>query len=312
MSTDNDNLTLKTGAGRLWSDAAKILCFASDRPQWVNLTLQLDARGCRSPRLEWVSTATDLISHVHESEFDIIVLAIARVNHFESDVRPLLQSIRTSGNHDPVLLLSEQIHPRELARCYDANVEFLQSSLFWDSPALVPAIERSRRRHQLARDHQIWGRERQQKLQQEQRDSERILEQQRQMLNDLRSLAQATEHDEVPLERGTSQFSSVPVLPSPRNLSHDLKTYYAALLKSYVVMGTGSLAEEIQQVVLQIEMCDLSVRETMALHLEQVEELVRGLGNRSSRHVMNRADMLILELLMHLVEARRGSGGKQG
>ncbi|MAT15324.1 MAG: hypothetical protein CMJ46_08655 [Planctomyces sp.] len=296
-----------------WSAAARLLCFASERPHWVNLTLQLDARGCRSPRLEWVSTEADLIAQVHEHEFDILILAIAHVNHFESQVQPLVQSIRTSGNLDPVLLLSEQIQPRELARCYEANVEFLQSSLYWDAPALVPAIERARRRLQLAREHQTWGRERQQKLQQDHRDSERILEQQRRMLDDLRSLAHAAELDRDPPEYG----SDARPRSAERNFFTELKSYYAALLRSYVVMGTGSLSEEIRQVVLQIEMCNLSVRETMALHLEQVEELVRGLGNRSSRHVMNRADMLILELLMHLAETRRGGvgqpeDGKQG
>ena len=36
-----------------------------------------------------------------------------------------------------------------------------------------------------------------------------------------------------------------------------------------------------------------------------LEELVHGLGSRSTRHVMTRADLLSLELMMHLAEGYR-------
>ena len=36
-----------------------------------------------------------------------------------------------------------------------------------------------------------------------------------------------------------------------------------------------------------------------------VEELVHGLGARSSRHVMSRADLLGLEVMVHLAEGYR-------
>ena len=38
------------------------------------------------------------------------------------------------------------------------------------------------------------------------------------------------------------------------------------------------------------------------VHLQVLEELVRGLGSRSTRHVMNRADLLVLELLLHIAD----------
>ena len=36
-----------------------------------------------------------------------------------------------------------------------------------------------------------------------------------------------------------------------------------------------------------------------------LEEMIHGLGSRSARHVMNRADMLILEVMIHLTEQYR-------
>jgi hypothetical protein len=44
----------------------------------------------------------------------------------------------------------------------------------------------------------------------------------------------------------------------------------------------------------------------MRLHLRVLEELLNGLGNRSTRHAMTRADMLILEVMINLAERYRG------
>ena len=49
----------------------------------------------------------------------------------------------------------------------------------------------------------------------------------------------------------------------------------------------------------------LTPAQGMQLHLHVLEELVHGLGERSTRHVMTRADLLVMELMMHLAEAYR-------
>jgi hypothetical protein len=41
------------------------------------------------------------------------------------------------------------------------------------------------------------------------------------------------------------------------------------------------------------------------LHLHVLEELVHGLGTRSTRHVMTRADLLAMEIMIHLAEKYR-------
>ena len=43
-------------------------------------------------------------------------------------------------------------------------------------------------------------------------------------------------------------------------------------------------------------------REALELHLDRVDSLVSGLGNRSTRHVLDRADLLALELVVHVGE----------
>ncbi|MEZ6047690.1 MAG: hypothetical protein R3C11_19345 [Planctomycetaceae bacterium] len=310
MSKTTSTLHFNDGKPSIWREETQILCLAAERPAWVNLTLQLDNRGCHSPRLETVSTESELLNLVHEHEYDVLIFAFRRLTNFEAEVGNLLRSIRLSGNSDPVLLLVEQMPAQTLASCYEADIEFLHTSLFWDSPALVFALERARLRHRMQEEHLAWGRERKQKLIQEKKESERILEQQRNMLSDLKSLARSDIlADELTDPSFSRQLEVHPsqsrALSGTSTIVTELTRYYAALLKSYVVMGTGSLNEEIKEVAFQIEMSGLSIRETMALHLEQVEALMTGLGNRSSRHIMSRADLLILELMMHLAEQKK-------
>ena len=48
--------------------------------------------------------------------------------------------------------------------------------------------------------------------------------------------------------------------------------------------------------------------EALQLHLRSVEGLVKGLGNRSARHVMARADLLAVEMMTHLAHRSQGTG----
>jgi len=50
---------------------------------------------------------------------------------------------------------------------------------------------------------------------------------------------------------------------------------------------------------------NVSAQRTLALHVRVLEELVQGLGNRSARHVINRADLLVLEVMGHLADGYR-------
>ena len=50
---------------------------------------------------------------------------------------------------------------------------------------------------------------------------------------------------------------------------------------------------------------NLSSQQLMLMHLQVLEEVVGALGNRSARHILNRADLLILEVMMHLAECYR-------
>jgi hypothetical protein len=70
-------------------------------------------------------------------------------------------------------------------------------------------------------------------------------------------------------------------------------------------MGSGNLNQEMATLADLLCAAGVGGSETMQLHLCVLEELVHGLGSRSARHVMNRADLLVLEVLIHVVENYR-------
>jgi hypothetical protein len=71
-------------------------------------------------------------------------------------------------------------------------------------------------------------------------------------------------------------------------------------------MGSGKLQSELRELAEELIAARISARQTMLLHLQVVEELVRGLGQRSARHLLTRADLLILELTIALADGYRG------
>jgi hypothetical protein len=85
--------------------------------------------------------------------------------------------------------------------------------------------------------------------------------------------------------------------------------HYASLLRSYVLMGSGSLAGEISEMTDRLVSALMPPHEALQLHLGCVESLIKGLGNRSARHVMARADLLAVEMMTHLAHRSQGTAG---
>jgi hypothetical protein len=70
-------------------------------------------------------------------------------------------------------------------------------------------------------------------------------------------------------------------------------------------MGAGNLADEMTTLATLLADAGVSAQRTMQLHVGVLEELIGSLGNRSARHVMNRADLLVLEVMAHLADGYR-------
>jgi hypothetical protein len=288
----------------------RLLCITPVEPSWTVLALLLDKYGCHEPQFRWCSRAAEALSVLREETFDCVIVGDTVPADGDPasllDVRSLLDAVATGGSAEPVLVISQRRDDDWLLDVSAFDCELLLTSVGWQSHALPVWIARAVARTHVARENQRLALADRRRSVRERDETEQLLEQQR------RILEVALEHTE--LESPTDDGGGRRTVPGPRvpQLPDQVNEYYQELLRTYVIMGSGSLAAEIRKLAQLLALAGLGPREALQVHLARVETLIRGLGSRSSRHVMNRADILALELLIHLGDCYRRESGARG
>lgn len=277
----------------------RLLFVSEQRPEWVGFALRLDAIGCAEPRLEWASSAEETLKQLRNNSYDCLLIQVDDASR--TTRRELLQAIRVSGCDEPIVLVSAIPDDYLALAACEFGAELLVSNSGWDSPALLSFVKRALQGQQLQEAHHRLEVENHRRLVRERDEAERLLNQQRSMVEELQTLVYPGEldlpADEEPPEKGVLEESG-----QEGQIPADIPEYYHELLRTYVIMGSGSLKEEILQIAELLAAARLTSRQVLEFHLQCVESIVRGLGNRSSRHVMSRADLLALEMMVHLGE----------
>jgi len=250
------------------------------------------------------------LSHLRDEVFDAVL-----VSHEPGvlDALDLVEGLRAGGNDEPMIVLGTAPSAQMSALCHEVGAdayccvaETTTRSLLW---TFARAIERS----QLIREHRRLVQIEQQRLAHEHQEAERLLAEQRQLIVELESLRDGRVGEAENGRGGDSldvaaSSSRLPLSPSPPlalDLPERLITHYRELLRAYVVMGAGNLAVEMSTLANLLTEADVSAQRTMQLHVHVLEELIGSLGNRSARHVMTRADLLVLEIMAHLADGYR-------
>jgi len=301
----------------------RLLCIGTRQPSWISLTLQLDAAGCLEPQFRWVSTSTEALTLLRDESFECVLICphTSQDNAAEDDAAvaktdslALVRAIRAAGCDDPVVFIARQLDDADWEEACRFECEILVSEKLWDSPALARLLKRAICRTELLRENHRLAVGNHRRLVRERDEAEHLLDQQRQIIAALETLSEPipiaeTDPADAPQSASSSPSSSTKLESSSEKVSTTMKeipeeisNHYRELLRTYVIMGSGSLGEEIAKVSEFLSVARMNPREAMQLHLRQVETLVRGLGNRSARHVMARADLMALELMMHLGE----------
>lgn len=281
----------------------RLLCISPEEPSWIGLTLQLDAEGCHEPRFRWVSCPSQAVAVLRDESFDCILLADEGRRAGDYDSVALLRAMRASGCNDPVVLLIPRLDDEFCAEVCHQDAELLVSPKLWDSKALLPVIKRAMCRLELIHENHRLASADHRRLARERDEAEQLLRQQRQIIQELQAASLSWPEAGDPDSRTPDPTDPQIFHAAASVLPESIKDYYHELLRTYVIIGSGSLSGEIMRLAEIFAVAGLSPRGALALHLERVESLVRGLGNRSARHVMARADLLALELMVHLGEA---------
>ena len=316
FSTDQDAGAEPVTAGQLPA-RLRLLCVGTREPSWVSLTLQLDAEGGIEPQFRWASSASEALTLLRDDPFDCVLIAAAASGENSvfgahsvgfSDAATLVKAIRASGCEDPLVLIAPQISDVAWADLSTDDCELLQSARAWDSPALVATIKRAIFRADMVRQNRRLAVAQTKRMARERDEAEHLLSQQRRIIDDLDARDVSEAPTNVTRQAMIDCFGRVSVerISPPRTtLPSEINGYYHELLRTYVIMGSGNLSTEIAKLAELLAVAGCGPREVLSLHLERVESLVLGLGNRSTRHIMARADLLALELMIHLGESYR-------
>jgi len=210
----------------------------------------------------------------------------------ELDALDLVEGLRAGGAAEPLVVLGAASDDDLTALCYEVGGDAYLCVDSTTTRTLLWTLARAIERHGLAREARRLNQAERQRLQQEHQEAERLLGEQRVVLRHLEATTAAAASDLH------AQMAGVP-------FSARLLTHYRELLRAHVIMGSGNLAAEMNALGEMLTASQISASGTLQLHLQVVEEMIRGLGSRSARHVMIRADLLIVEVLAHLAEGYR-------
>jgi len=304
--------------------------------RWLAATLDEESP-CELELLQAHSYAAGL-SHLRNEHIDAVL-----VQHQAGvlDGVEFAAACRGGGFEEPLLVLgSESPLELEAAAC-EAGADAYVALELTGIRSLLWTLSRACERHRLQREVQRLRQNEQQRVQWERAEAERMLAEQRNLLETLDARDAGGNHPSLAAYASAELEGDHETVPSPANLlkpirrglaktqaggpsalsksqamlrpadveplpSAALQQQYRDLLRTTVIMGSGKLQSELRELANELIAARISARQTMLLHLQVVEELVRGLGQRSARHLLTRADLLILELTIALADGYRG------
>jgi hypothetical protein len=234
------------------------------------------------------------------------------------DALELIEGLRAGGNDEPMLVLGAAPSAEMAALCYEVGADAYCCVAETTTRSLLWTFARAIERCQLVREHRRLVQGEQQRLVHEHQEAERLLAEQRALIAELEQIRAGK--DTVDLAHRGSADCGLPIAdggfadsshpnsdvrnPKP-NLPSRLIAHYREMLRAYVVMGAGNMANEMTMLAGLLVDAGVSAQQTMQLHVRVLEELIGSLGNRSARHVMTRADLLVLEVMAHLADGYR-------
>jgi len=299
---------------RTFSATPRVLCVRPSEPSWVHLTQSIHAAGLAPPRCVWVSSYRDAVSRLREEPFDCILVDVPATGSFVRDDNGpfgLIRALRTGGCEEPIVMVGRLFADAEWTAASEADCDVFVSARGWDSPVLGSIIKRALLRGELVRENARLSTAQNRRLTRDRDESEQLLAHQRQLIAELEALPSPSAGRGSESPNRVDEAMSDAAVSRRENQNHGFIDRYSGLLRSYVLMGSGSLASEIAEMADCFVAASLPPPEALQIHLMCVEKLVKGLGNRSARHVVSRADLLAIELMTHLAHrSQRASVGE--
>jgi DNA-binding response OmpR family regulator len=228
-------------------------------------------------RLDQAIGITDGVGRLRERVYDVVL--VCHDDDTGLDAPSVLDAIHTaSSDTQPILVLGMATDQEIAAQCFEAGADAYLCLRTTTTRALLWQIARARERHQLLLDNQRLQIAHRQRQDWERDEAERLVDQQKNLID------------------GPIDASRLP---------EALVAEYYELLRAYVVMGSGNLGATLDHWIERVALTGCPSTTLLSLHVRAVEQMLQGLGSRSARHVLNRADLLMIETLAGVAEYHR-------
>jgi DNA-binding NarL/FixJ family response regulator len=264
---------------------------------WLNSALSCDSAS--DVVLEEAAGMTAGVSRLREEVFDAVLL------HHDGgpyDVLDLVEALRAGGSEEALVVLGTGSESEMSVLCYEAGADAYLTVTGSTTRNLLWIVARAIERQKLIRDNRRLSQAERRRHALEQTEAVRGLESQRAIAEVTSTSRHASpdDGDFAPVAQHASRApSGEPELPA------QLKMHYRELLRAYVIMGSGNLVGDMATLADLLAGAGVSPQQVLQMHLGVLEEMLSGLGSRSARHVMHRADLLVLEVTVQLAEAYR-------
>lgn len=266
-----------------WTDGGKLLLTGASDAAICQLADWYRRSGRTVPAIRALATASSALQQLAEEAFDCIVVVNVAGDPQRGgvDAGSFCSAVRAAGNMDALLVLTNTASDSLWQVACETEADVCVGAGSWDLHTLLMLIDRAIRQRSIMRDAQrkTWADS--QRLGRERSDCTDLLRQQRQLLQNTSS----------------EQLGDVGSVLPP-----ELPLIYREVLRTYVMTAALSCAPEIKKLAQTFALAHLTPRQVLQLHLDQVELLVKGIGQRSARHIMDRANVLCLEVMVLLCE----------
>ncbi len=307
VSTAPEPVTKPTDSTLVVPSRLKLLCVTTlhQTSGWIGKALA--AEGVSQARIEETVGATSALSHLREEAYDA-VLVIHEPGVL--DALEFARGLRAGGHDEPLVALGHESGPETVAAFYEAGADAYCAIRQTTPRTLLWELTGAIRRCALERDNRRLLQAERQRLSVEHQEAERLLAEQRGLLVEFDELRRKQEATPLADPSDPLPADSFPAAADHRerrtsDLPEALVANYRDVLRAYVIMGVGNLTVEMSKLAELLAASGVSAQRAVQLHLDVLEHLVHGLGSRGARHVMNRADLLILELMIHLADGYR-------
>lgn len=214
------------------------------------------------------------------------------------DAVEFCRAARGAGHDHALVVLGEATPGQMDSACAAAGADAYCCLAQSTAASLLAVTRRAIDHARLAREHHRLADAERRRLANDHREAELLLAEQRRMVEQLENLVgdSFTPLPSASTDNPASQESAPPA---------DIADRYRDLLQAYVIMGAGNLTDEMTGLARRLIEAGVTGRGAVAMHVRVLEAAVAGLGARSARHVMNRGDLLLVELMVHLADGYR-------